>query len=200
MKNFGRALLRSAVLTAILAAGCCGLYPLAVYAAARLWFRPQADGSLIFAADGLTPVGSRLIGQNFAGERYFAPRPSAAGAGYDAANSGGTNYGPTSAKLAADLKTLITAYRRINGLAEGSKVPADAVTRSGSGLDPHISPANAALQAPRVARARHLPLGVVSAEITRATAPRDLDIFGEAGVNVLVLNVALDQLEAIRQP
>jgi len=200
MKNFAADLLRSVLLTLVLAVVCCALYPLAVYGGARLFFRAQSEGSLIYAPDGTTVRGSRLLAQNFASERNFAPRPSAAGTGYDATSSGGTNYGPTSAKLADDLKGLIAAYRKANGLSDAVPVPADAVTRSGSGLDPHISLANAALQAPRVARARGLPLATVAAAIAAATAPRDLGVLGDPGVNVLALNVALDQLTPLKQP
>jgi len=200
MKSLASDLLRSVLLTLVLAVVCCGLYPLAVYAGAHLLFRAQSEGSLIYAADGVTVRGSRLLAQNFSSDRYFAPRPSAAGTGYDATSSGGTNYGPTSAKLAGDIKDLVAGYRKANGLSESDPVPADAVTRSGSGLDPHISLANAALQAPRVARTRGVPLRAVTAAIAAATDPRDLGVFGEAGVNVLVLNVALDRAAPIRQP
>jgi len=199
MKTFAADLLRSLLLTLVLAVVCCALYPLAVYGGGRLFFRAQSEGSLIYAADGTTVRGSRLLAQNFVTGRYFAPRPSAAGTGYDATSSGGTNYGPTSAKLAADLKGLIAAYRKTNGLSDSAAVPADAVTRSGSGLDPQISVANAALQAPRVARARGLPLRAVSAAIAAATAPRDLGVLGEPRVNVLSLNLALDQLTPLKQ-
>jgi K+-transporting ATPase ATPase C chain len=202
----------SVLLTLILVVVCCGAYPLAVWAGAQAFFSDQANGSLIVTKDGAV-LGSRLLGQNFSSDKYFQPRPSAAGAGYDAANSGGTNYGPTSDKLANGshakdksgkdvndpnnfdgIKDLVAAYRSANGLGRDDPVPADAVTRSGSGLDPQISPANARLQAPRVARARHLDLSVVEGLIAAHTAGRDLGIFGEAGVNVLMLNLALDSL------
>ncbi|HVU22943.1 MAG TPA: K(+)-transporting ATPase subunit C, partial [Opitutus sp.] len=137
-----------------------------------------------------------LLAQGFAGERYFHPRPSAAGLGYDATSSSGSNLGPTSRKLADLIKVEVAAYRTGNGLAADAPVPADAVTRSGSGLDPHISVANAQLQATRVARARRMSLGEVSALIAQATDGRSWGIFGEPGVNVLRLNRALDEATA----
>jgi K+-transporting ATPase ATPase C chain len=180
------------VATVVLAIACCAVYPLAVTAISRTAFRDRADGSLITDASGRI-IGSSLVGQNFTGDQYFHPRPSAAGAdGYDAASSSGSNLGPTSQKLADQIKERISAYRAANGLAEDQEVPADAVTASGSGLDPHISPANAGLQAGRVAKARNLPLERVRALIEAHTDQPDLGIFGDAGVNVLKLNLALD--------
>ncbi len=185
--------LRAAVLgTLVLAVVTCGAYPLVVWGIAQAFFRDKADGSLILDKDG-TVRGSRLIGQGFMGAIYFHPRPSAAGAnGYDAANSGGSNLGPTSRKLADAIKDRVAAYRAENGLKETDTVPADAVTASGSGLDPHISPRNAELQAPRVAKARGLALEKVLAEIHAHTDPAGLGFLGEPGVNVLRLNLALD--------
>jgi K+-transporting ATPase ATPase C chain len=135
-----------------------------------------------------------LLAQNFSSDKYFQPRPSAAGTGYDATSSSGTNLGPTSQKLADSIKAAVAAYRTANGLTADAPVPADAVTSSGSGLDPHISIANAELQAPRVARARGLPLETIRALIVRHTADRDFGVLGEPGVNVLLLNLALDQI------
>ena len=187
--------LRSALAgTVILAIACCAVYPLAVTAISRTAFRDKADGSLITDASGKV-IGSSLVGQNFTGEKYFHSRPSAAGAnGYDAASSGGSNLGPTSQKLADQIKERISAYRAAHGLAEDQQVPADAVTASGSGLDPHISPANAELQASRVANARNLPVEKVRELIEAHTDRPDLAMLGDPGVHVLKLNLALDAL------
>ena len=193
MKAFLLELKASVLLTAVLVVLLCGAYPLAVWAGAQLLFPAKANGSLLTEPDG-TVRGSALLAQNFSSEKYFQPRPSAAGTGYDATSSSGTNLGPTSQKLADSIKSAVAAYRTANGLAAGASVPADAVTSSGSGLDPHISNANAELQAPRVARVRRLPLASVQALIDRSTASRDLGVFGEPGVNVLLLNLALDRL------
>jgi K+-transporting ATPase ATPase C chain len=151
MKNILAEIRPAIVSTAVFAVVCCGFYPLAVTGIAQLAFAKKANGSLLVDKSG-TVIGSELLGQNFSGEGYFHPRPSAAGAnGYDAASSGGSNLGPTSRKLADLIKDRVGTYRATNGLAADQAVPADAVTASGSGLDPHISPANAALQAARVA-------------------------------------------------
>ena len=138
--------------------------------------------------------GSKLLGQNFTADKYFHPRPSAAGNGYDAANSSGSNLGPTSQKLNDAIKDRVAAYRAENGLKENEPVPADAVTASGSGLDPHISLRNAELQTPRVAKARAVSEKKLRELIEQNTDGRDLGVFGEPGVNVLTLNRALDQL------
>ena len=194
MKAFASEIRSAFGATAILAVVCCGAYPLLVTGVARTVFPEKAAGSLIKDGSGRL-VGSALLGQNFTGEKYFHPRPSAAGAdGYDAASSGGSNLGPTSRKLADSLEERITAYRKANGLAADREVPADAVTASGSGLDPHISPANASLQADRVAKARNLPVENVRELIESNTDKPDLGIFGDAGVHVLKLNLALDAL------
>ena len=193
MKTFLRELKTALLLTLILAALLCGAYPLAVWAGAQALFPAQANGSLVTDADG-TVRGSQLLAQNFSSDKYFQPRPSAAGTGYDATSSSGTNLGPTSQKLNDSIKAAVAAYRTANGLAADAAVPADAVTSSGSGLDPHISPANAALQAARVARARELPLTKIQALVAASTRDRDWGIFGEPSVNVLQLNRALDQM------
>lgn len=174
-------------------------FPTLVTGVAQAAFPRQANGSLIRDRQGIV-VGSSLIGQPFALPGYFHPRPSAAGGGYDAVNSSGTNLGPTSDKLIngladgsfAGVKQLAETYRKENGLAPGILLPPDAVTRSASGLDPHISVRNAMLQANRVAETRKLPIDRVHVLIQRNTDPAFLGIFGEPGVNVLALNLALD--------
>ena len=144
-------------------------------------------------------IGSSLIGQTFLlkggapDPRYFQPRPSAAGTGYDAMSSGGSNDGPSSKTLIANVAGRVTAYRKLNGLPATATVPVDAVTASASGLDPDISVANATLQAARVARARKLPLSQVLALVKAHTDDRQLGILGEKTVNVLDLNLALDK-------
>jgi K+-transporting ATPase ATPase C chain len=186
--------LRPAIgVTIILAIVCCGIYPLVVFGIAQVAFPNQANGSLIVGKDG-TVRGSALIGQQFTGEKYFHPRPSAAGSGYDATSSGGSNLGPTSQKLRDAIAQNITDYRAQNGLATNAPVPADAVTASASGLDPHISLRNAELQAPRVARARNLAVEKVLELVRANTDAADLGFLGEPGVNVLLLNLALDKL------
>jgi K+-transporting ATPase ATPase C chain len=180
--------------TLVLAAVTSGAYPLLVTRIAQTAFKKQAAGSLITDKDGKV-IGSALLGQNFAADHYFHPRPSAAGAGYDAASSSGSNLGPTSQKLNDAIKERITAYRTTEGLTATDPVPADAVTASGSGLDPHISLKNAELQTARVAKARNLSVEKVKELITASTAKPDFGIFGDTGVNVLKLNLALDTLK-----
>ncbi|MBC7366546.1 MAG: K(+)-transporting ATPase subunit C [Undibacterium sp.] len=193
MKTLLADLRTSLFLTLIFAVLLCGVYPLAVWAGAQTLFPAQANGSLITDAAG-TVRGSALLAQSFTSPRYFHPRPSAAGTGYDATASSGTNLGPTSQKLADAIKARVAAYRTTNALSPTTPVPADAVTASASGLDPHISLANAQLQAPRIAAARNLPLPQITAALAADTHTRDLGIFGEPTVNVLQLNLALDQL------
>ncbi|HSH94253.1 MAG TPA: K(+)-transporting ATPase subunit C [Roseimicrobium sp.] len=189
-----RSEIRGAVMaTLVLAVVCCGVYPAVVWVVAQAAFSAKANGSLITDANG-TVIGSSLLGQGFTGEKYFHPRPSAAGNGYDAANSSGSNLGPTSQKLNDAIKERIAAYRTENGLKETDPVPADAVTSSGSGLDPHISPDNADLQSARVAKVRNLPADTVRGLIRENTDPAGLGILGESGVNVLRLNLALDAI------
>lgn len=183
------------VSTLVIAIVCCGFYPLAVTGISKLAFANKANGSLIVDKDG-TIIGSELLGQNFSGDGYFHPRPSAAGAnGYDAANSGGSNLGPTSQKLADQIKEGIAEYRTSNGLAADQAIPADAVTASASGLDPHISLANAALQIERVAKSRRVPPEKVKELITANTDKATLGLLGVDGVNVLKLNLALNALK-----
>jgi potassium-transporting ATPase KdpC subunit len=191
MKTFWTELRAAVLATVTLAVVCCGLYPLIVFAIGQAVFPNQANGSLIVARDG-TVRGSALLAQGFTADKYFHPRPSAAGNGYDAANSGGSNLGPTSQKLKDAIQERIAAYRKENGLPAHEPVPADAVTASGSGLDPHISVRNAELQAARVAKARHLPEDQVRALVRRHTEPPQLGLLGEARVNVLQLNLAAD--------
>ena len=191
MKTFFSEFKTSVLLTLVFALLLCGVYPLVVWAGGQAFFSDKANGSLLVDKDG-TVRGSALLAQNFSSDKYFQPRPSAAGTGYDATASSGTNLGPTSQKLSDSIKAAVAAYRTANGLAVDAPVPADAVTSSGSGLDPHISVANAQLQAPRVAKARGLPLERVQALVVAHTADRDLRILGEPTVNVLLLNRALD--------
>lgn len=174
------------------------LFPALITGAAQLLFPWQAQGSLL-ELDGRI-VGSALIGQRFAAPEYFHPRPSAAGAGYDASASGGSNLGPTSQRLIDEIRVQAAAYRRENGLAADAPVPADAATRSASGLDPDISPANAALQTARVARARGISEEAVRQLIRASTRPRQLGILGEPRVNVLELNLALDRASRGGEP
>lgn len=192
MKSLTLHLRGAVVSTLILTVMCCGLYPLAVWGIGQAVFPRQANGSLIIGGDG-TLRGSALLGQNFTGPLYFHSRPSAAGAiGYDAGASGGSNLGPTSRKLADQIRERTATYRAENGLAAEAPVPADAVTASGSGLDPHISPRNAEIQSDRVAKARHLTGDQVRELIREATEGPGLGILGERGVNVVRLNLALD--------
>ncbi len=179
------------MVTLIFAVVCCGLYPLAVYGIAKILFPGQANGSLIVDADG-TVHGSKLLGQQFTADKYFQSRPSAAGNGYDATSSGGSNLGPTSSNLVTTVAQRIADYRTANGLATNALVPADAVTASGSGLDPHISLRNAELQAPRVAKARNLSVEKVLELVRANTDSPSLGFLGEPGVNVLKVNLALD--------
>jgi potassium-transporting ATPase KdpC subunit len=165
-------------------------YPAVVTGVAQLLFPSQAHGSLVIV-DGKV-VGSALIGQSFAKPEYFHPRPSAAGAGYDASLSSGSNYGPTNQKLMDRVKASIEQFRQENPGYTGA-IPADAVTASASGLDPHISPANAAIQLTRVAGARGVGAAAVQTLVTRATEQPWLGFIGEPRVNVLLLNLSLDQ-------
>jgi K+-transporting ATPase ATPase C chain len=193
MKNHFSELRSAIAATLVLAVVCCGLYPLVVFGVAQVLFHDKANGSLIVEKNG-TIRGSRLLGQGFTAEKYFHPRPSAAGNGYDAANSSGSNLGPTSQKLNDAIKDRIATYCAENNLATNAPVPADAVTASGSGLDPHISLANAKLQAPRVAKARSITAEKVLELVRANTDSADLGFLGEPGVNVLKLNLALDDL------
>lgn len=172
------------------------VYPLAVTGAAQALFPRQANGTLV-SHNGKV-VGSELIGQNFTKPEYFHPRPSAAGAGYDAANSSGSNLGPTNPALADRLTKDSAQFRKDNPDYSGP-IPADAITASGSGLDPEISPANALAQVPRVAAARGIPVAIVRGLVSRAIQQRDLGLLGEPRVNVLRLNMALDEMALVKR-
>ena len=179
----------TSVLYTLVTAVALGIgYPLVVTGLAHVLFPRQAAGSLIYRNGTL--VGSRLIGQPFSGAGYFWSRPSAAGNGYDASNSGGSNYAPTNAALAARVNASVAALKP----APGTKVPVDLVTASASGLDPDISPAAALYQVPRVAAARHLPEDSVRGLVASRITARQFGILGEPRVNVLELNLALDDL------
>jgi potassium-transporting ATPase KdpC subunit len=193
MKEFFSQLRGAIFATLILAVVCCGIYPLVVFGIAQTVFHDKANGSLIVDSKGIVR-GSVLIGQNFSSAQYFHPRPSAAGNGYDDTSSGGSNLGPTSQKLYDVIKERIEVYRKENGLNETDSVPADAVTASGSGLDPHISLRNAELQTPRVAKTRHLSEERVRVLIRQNTDAANFGFIGESGVNVLKLNLALDSI------
>ncbi len=192
MKTFFSEIRGAVMSTVVLAIVCCGIYPLVVFGISQLAFRDKANASLIVDKDG-TVRGSRLIGQGFTAERYFHPRPSAAGNGYDGLSSSGSNLGPTSQKLSEAIKDRINAYRKENGLKENELVPADAVTASASGLDPHITLGNAQLQVARVAKARGVSPDKIQELIVKNVDERDVGILGEPGVNVLMLNMDLDR-------
>jgi K+-transporting ATPase ATPase C chain len=166
-------------------------YPLVVTGVAQLFFGGGADGSLV-ERDGEV-VGSRWIGQPFTEPQYFHPRPSAVGYASGPGYSAGSNLGPTSETLLSDVEERVSAYREENGLAQDEPVPVDAVTGSSSGLDPHISVANARIQAARVAEARGIDLEAVLEMVDEHTDGRALGFLGEPGVNVLELNLALDE-------
>ena len=201
--------LRPAIMSVLLITLLTGfLFPAVITVLLQLAFPSQAKGSLIERNGKI--IGSSLIGQNFASPRYFHPRPSAAGSGYDATASGGTNLGPTSSKFLkgieddpktkadesfAGIAQLAATYRKENNLASSTRLPADAVTRSASGLDPHISPANALLQAARVAKVRGVSLEKVKELVAQNTESRQLGVLGEPRVNVLQLNLALDAVK-----
>jgi K+-transporting ATPase ATPase C chain len=190
MRNLIAAVLMTVVTTVLLGI----VYPLAITAIAQVAFPKQANGQLI-ERNGKV-IGSRIIAQAFSSPGYFRPRPSAAGTGYDAANSAGSQLGPTNQKLIDAVKANVEAARAEN---PNATVPVDLVTTSASGFDPHISPAAADFQVPRVTRER----GMVEADVRRLvavnTAGRSLGFFGEAGVNVLELNLALDAQYAIKK-
>ena len=187
IRQLGPAVIAIVVFTVV-----CGLaYPLVVTGVAQVAWHDKANGSLI-KNDGVV-VGSSLIGQQFADAKYFHPRPSAAGAGYDGLSSSFSNLGPTNPDFLKSIEERVSAYRTENKLPDTQQVPVDAVTASASGLDPDISVANAKLQAPRVAAARGLTVDAVLTMVKENTNGRQWAFLGEPGVNVLKLNLALDQ-------
>jgi len=190
MKDLIRELRISLIATLSLAIILCGIYPLIIWVFAQGLFPARANGSLL-VRDGKV-IGSSFIGQGFTDPKYFHPRPSAAGQGYEGAGSGGSNLGPTSKKLVDQVGQRVIGYRTENNLAPDATVPADAVTASASGLDPHISVKNAQLQARRVAKARNMSVEVVLRKIEDHTERRTLGILGEQRVNVLILNLDLE--------
>ncbi|OGP62843.1 MAG: potassium-transporting ATPase subunit C [Deltaproteobacteria bacterium RBG_13_47_9] len=190
MKNLLTELRISLVATLSLAVILCGIYPMIMWVLSQGLFSHKANGSLVISKG--TVIGSSLLGQGFTDPKYFHSRPSAAGEGYDATHSGGTNWGPLSKKLIHTVSGRVTAYRVENDLPPVTPVPVDGVTASASGLDPHISVKNALLQARRVARARDLSLEVVMKKIGTHTEGRTLRVLGEPRVNVLMLNLDLD--------
>lgn len=189
MKNFTTAILMTLVTTVLLGL----IYPLVVTGLAQVIFPHQANGSLIKNERGEV-VGSELIGQPFAAPGYFYSRPSAAGNGYDAAASSGSNLGPTSQKLIDRVKTDVEKYQAEN---PGKLIPIDLVTTSASGLDPHITPANAEFQTPRVAKERNLSEAQVKEIVAKYTEGRQLGLLGEPRVNVLLLNLELDKVKPL---
>ena len=190
MKDFIHELRNSLMATLSLAILLCGIYPLLVWIVGQGLFPSESNGSLL-AHKGII-VGSRILSQGFTDPKYFHPRPSAAGQGYDAAGSGGSNLGPTSKKLVDGVRQRAVDYRIENGLGPDAMVPTDAVTASASGLDPHISVKNALLQTKRVAKARNLTVELVMEKVDVHTEGRILGILGEPRVNVLMLNLDLD--------
>jgi K+-transporting ATPase ATPase C chain len=208
LKSFMKPIMQALRATLVLGILTGLIFPILITLIGQVLFPYQSNGSLLRDSTGKV-IGSALIGQQFARPEYFHPRPSAAGNGYAAESSSGTNLGPTSAKLFEGtiddpktkdvdesfmgVKQLAESYRKENGLAAAFPVPVDAVTRSGSGLDPHISLANAKLQASRVAKARNLPASDILKIVAKHTESREFGILGEPRVNVLLINLALDQ-------
>ncbi|MDP2293589.1 MAG: K(+)-transporting ATPase subunit C [Actinomycetota bacterium] len=194
MRTFIRQLRPALVALAVFTVLLGVVYPMLTTLIGQVAFGDKADGSLV-RRDGQV-VGSELIGQSFTSPQYFHSRPSAAGTGYDGAASSGSNLGPLSPDFLAAVDERVAEYRAVNGLSDDVLVPVDAVTASSSGLDPHISVANARLQAARVARVRGLEVDVVLALVGEHTDGRTFGLLGEPGVNVLMLNLALDDLSA----
>jgi K+-transporting ATPase ATPase C chain len=193
--NIGRNLVIAALMTLVTTILLGIVYPLIVTGLAQVLFPAQANGQLIERNGQL--IGSRVIGQAFSSPDYFHGRPSAAGSGYDAANSGATNLGPTNKKLVDAVKAAVEAAQKENPSAP---VPIDLVTSSGSGLDPHISPASALFQVPRVARERQASEDAVRELVVSHIEGRQLWFLGEPRVNVLELNLALDERWPRKKP
>lgn len=185
MKNFITSILITLVMTVLLGL----IYPLVVTGLAQVIFPHQANGSLLKNQAGEV-IGSELIGQSFAAPEYFQPRPSAAGNGYDAGAASGSNLGPTSNKLIDRIKTDVEKYQAEN---PGKPIPVDLVTTSASGLDPHITPANAEFQIPRVAKARNISEAELRQIVAQFTEDRQFGFLGEPRVNVLLLNLELNK-------
>ena len=192
MKTFLKELWTSIIATIVLCLVVSGIYPVLIWGVGQFLFPHQANGSLVLNNGQI--VGSELLAQGFSGAKYFHPRPSDAGTGYDPLSSGGSNLGPTSQKLMDGIKANVAQYREENGLPADAMVPVDAVTASGSGLDPHISLRNAQLQIARVARERGVSEEVIRGEVAKATDNPLLGIGGEPGVNVLKVNLGIDAL------
>jgi K+-transporting ATPase ATPase C chain len=194
MKSLLQELRISFIATIVLALLCCGVYPLVIWGISQVAFPRHANGSLLYGKNGQV-IGSERIGQFFDVSKYFHPRPSSAGEGYDAVHSGGSNLGPLSKTLKEEIRERVENYRKENGLSSTVPIPADAVTASGSGLDPHISPANAELQATRVAQTRGIDIEAIRRLIESCTEARQFGVLGEPGVNVFKLNWALDRVQ-----
>lgn len=192
MKTFFHALKASFISMTLFTIILGVLYPALIFAIGQLCFQKKANGSLVYSRGKI--VGSELIAQNFAQPQYFHPRASSAGSkGYDAANSSGSNLGPTSKKLVDALAQRASDFRLMNNISAQTPIPADAITSSGSGLDPHISVQNAYLQAPRIAKQRGISLESVRQLIAKKQESSFFNFFGQPYVNVLLLNLALDQ-------
>lgn len=200
MKTFLDSIKISVIALALLTLILGVIYPVFMWGIGQLLFHKQANGQLFYYENGAV-VGSEWIAQNFTKDKYFQPRPSAAGNnGYDASNSSGSNLGPTSEKLIDSLKQRAGAYRTSNKLAGDAAIPADAITASGSGLDPHIGVENARIQAKRIAAARNFAENDLHSLIDQYTEGRTLGIFGEKRINVLRINLALDKQTAQGHP
>jgi K+-transporting ATPase ATPase C chain len=186
-----QALYRSVMATALFVFILCFVYPMFIYGVGKVLFAEKASGGLVYR-DGKA-VGAHLIGQAFTKPEYFHGRPSAAGAGYDAANSSGSNLGPTNQKFVDTLTANVEAVLKENPTLKRGEVPASLVTASGSGLDPHLSPEAALVQVNRVAQARHISAEAVNELVAAKLEGPQWGLFGEPVVNVLELNLALDE-------